>query len=61
MQTQDAYNNCAKTYDSVINSTRDLEAKAIRILLEHETPDHLLEIGCGTGKIQIGWLISATS
>ena len=57
MQTQDAYNNWAKTYDTVINKTRDLEAKAIRISLEHETPDHLLEIGCGTGK-NTQWLVN---
>ena len=57
MQTQDAYNNWAKTYDTVINPTRDLEAKAIRILLEHETPDHILEIGCGTGK-NTQWLLN---
>ncbi len=57
MQTQDAYNNWAKTYDSVTNPTRDLEAKAIRILLEHEAPDHLLEIGCGTGK-NTDWLVN---
>ncbi len=54
MQIKDAYDNWAKTYDNVSNLTRDLEAKAIRILLEHESPDHLLEIGCGTGKIQVG-------
>ena len=57
MQTQDAYNNWAKTYDTVTNPTRDLEGKAIRILLEHETPHHLLEIGCGTGK-NTQWLLN---
>ena len=57
MQTQDAYNNWAKTYDTVINKTRDLEAKAIRISLEHETPGHILEIGCGTGK-NTQWLVN---
>lgn len=57
MQTQDAYNNWARTYDTVINKTRDLEAKVIRISLEHETPDHLLEIGCGTGK-NTQWLVN---
>ncbi len=57
MHTQDAYNNWAKTYDTVINQTRDLEAKAIRISLEHETPDHILEIGCGTGK-NTQWLVN---
>src|SRR5688572_25550007 len=57
MQTQDAYNNWAKTYDTVINKTRDLEAKAIRISLEDETPGHILEIGCGTGK-NTQWLVN---
>ncbi len=57
MQTQDAYNNWAKNYDTVVNPTRDLEAKAIRISLEHETPDHLVEIGCGTGK-NTQWLVN---
>ncbi len=32
MQTQDAYDNWAETYDTAINQTRDLEAKAIGIL-----------------------------
>jgi ubiquinone/menaquinone biosynthesis C-methylase UbiE len=50
MQTQDAYNNWAGTYDSVNNLTRDLEAKAIRTLLEPVKAERILEIGCGTGK-----------
>lgn len=55
MQTQDAYNNWANTYDSVINKTRDLEAIAIRAVLKNTTCNALLEIGCGTGKNTI-WL-----
>ena len=50
MQTQDAYNNWAKTYDEVVNKTRDLEAGAIRSVLGSSTFDTILEIGCGTGK-----------
>jgi ubiquinone/menaquinone biosynthesis C-methylase UbiE len=50
MQTQDAYNNWAQTYDKVSNPTRDLEANVIRTLLEPIYVDRLLEIGCGTGK-----------
>ena len=33
MDTKDAYNQWANTYDSVINKTRDLEARAIRTIL----------------------------
>ncbi len=54
MQTQDAYNNWAKNYDTVVNPTRDLEAKAIRISLEHETPDHLVKLVVVQEKIRNG-------
>jgi ubiquinone/menaquinone biosynthesis C-methylase UbiE len=50
MQTQDAYNNWAQTYDSVNNPTRDLEAIAIRTVLASLQVEHTVEIGCGTGK-----------
>lgn len=50
MHTRDAYNRWAKTYDTVVNKTRDLEAKAIRTVLEDFHCRHILEIGCGTGK-----------
>ena len=50
MQTKDAYNDWAKTYDSVTNPTRDLEAKAIRTVLKNVIVDKILELGCGTGK-----------
>ncbi len=50
MQTKDAYNNWAETYDNVNNLTRDLEAKVIRTLLEPIKAERILEIGCGTGK-----------
>ena len=50
METRDAYNRWAKTYDSVNNKTRDLEGKAIRAVLDGFNGDHFLEIGCGTGK-----------
>jgi ubiquinone/menaquinone biosynthesis C-methylase UbiE len=55
IQTQDAYNNWAKTYDTVINKTRDLEAIAIRSVLADSIYNTILEIGCGTGKNTI-WL-----
>ncbi len=55
MQTQDAYNNWANTYDHVTNKTRDLEAIAIRTVLNGNHFDKVLEIGCGTGKNTV-WL-----
>ncbi len=55
MQTQDAYNNWAATYDSVVNKTRDLESKAIRSVLSDSFFGKVLEIGCGTGKNTV-WL-----
>jgi len=50
MHTQDAYNNWAKTYDTVINKTRDLEIEAIRSVLGNLSVERIAEIGCGTGK-----------
>lgn len=50
MRTQDAYNHWAKTYDTVVNRTRDLEAIAIRTVLAQTELGHIIEIGCGTGK-----------
>ena len=50
MKTHEAYNNWAKTYDTIVNLTRDLEAKALRTLLKNIKVENILEIGCGTGK-----------
>ncbi|MBW4890202.1 class I SAM-dependent methyltransferase [Mucilaginibacter sp. HMF5004] len=50
LQTQDAYNDWAKTYDTVINKTRDLEAVALKNILGDATYQSILELGCGTGK-----------
>ena len=55
METRDAYNRWAKTYDTVDNKTRDLEEKAIREVLQGTYVQHILEIGCGTGK-NTSWL-----
>ena len=55
METRDAYNHWAKTYDSVVNKTRDLEALAIRSVLANAHFSKILEIGCGTGK-NTAWL-----
>ncbi|RAU82463.1 class I SAM-dependent DNA methyltransferase [Pontibacter arcticus] len=50
MDVRNAYNNWAAQYDINQNKTRDLEAVAIRVMLESIPFDTCLEIGCGTGK-----------
>jgi ubiquinone/menaquinone biosynthesis C-methylase UbiE len=50
MDIQQSYNLWAGQYDTNHNKTRDLEAVAIREMLEGFSFDHCLEIGCGTGK-----------
>lgn len=55
MQTQQAYNKWANTYDSVENKTRDLELVAAQQVLAHANFTNVLEIGCGTGK-NTAWL-----
>lgn len=56
MDNQQAYNEWSPTYDMVINKTRDLEAVALSRVLAGKTFDHILEIGCGTGK-NTSWLL----
>jgi ubiquinone/menaquinone biosynthesis C-methylase UbiE len=56
MNTRDAYNQWADSYDTVQNKTRDLEGKALREVLGTMTFSNVLEIGCGTGK-NTSWLI----
>lgn len=55
MNTEDAYNDWADTYDTVNNKTRDLEAIALREVLGDTVYETILEIGCGTGK-NSAWL-----
>jgi len=55
MKTKKAYNKWAKTYDEVLNKTRDLEKKATRALLKEANYSSVIEIGCGTGKNSV-WL-----
>jgi len=55
MDTQQAYNSWASQYDTNLNKTRDLEAKALRTVLTGISFDTCLEIGCGTGKNTV-WL-----
>jgi ubiquinone/menaquinone biosynthesis C-methylase UbiE len=57
MDTREAYNIWASQYDTNDNKTRDLEAHALREMLENIVFDNCLEIGCGTGK-NTGWLIT---
>lgn len=60
MDNRTAYNQWAKTYDQMKNKTRDLEAEALRSLLEKYDFNSCLEIGCGTGK-NTQWLASRAS
>lgn len=57
MNTKQAYNIWSKQYDTNINKTRDLEAIALRKVLENIHFNSCLEIGCGTGK-NTEWLIT---
>ncbi len=55
MNTEDAYNKWAVQYDSNENKTRDLEALALRSILNNCDFSCSLELGCGTGK-NTSWL-----
>lgn len=57
MDTKKAYDIWSKQYDTNNNKTRDLEAKALRRILENIDFENCLEIGCGTGK-NTEWLIT---
>jgi len=59
MDTQEAYNKWAGTYDTVLNKTRDLELKAAKEVLAVADFSKVLEIGCGTGK-NTSWLKEKT-
>jgi ubiquinone/menaquinone biosynthesis C-methylase UbiE len=50
MDAKQAYDFWASLYDSSKNNTRDLEAVALRNILNNIKFDYCLEIGCGTGK-----------
>ncbi len=52
---QQAYNSWAAQYDGNLNKTRDIEGVALRTVLAPFAFEHVLEIGCGTGK-NTGWL-----
>ncbi|EQC29338.1 hypothetical protein SDRG_13007 [Saprolegnia diclina VS20] len=61
MNVQAAYSQWATIYDTNANKTRDLETLVgQRFLLEEQmTFEHVLELGCGTGKNST-WLAPAT-
>ena len=50
MDTKKAYDIWSKQYDTNTNKTRDLEAKALRIVLKNFVFDNCLEIGCESKK-----------
>jgi ubiquinone/menaquinone biosynthesis C-methylase UbiE len=50
MDTEKAYDLWAKNYDIDLNKTRDIEAEALKNVLEKYHFRNCLEIGCGTGK-----------
>lgn len=47
---QQAYTNWSEQYDTNTNATRDLEAIALKKVLENISVNSILEVGCGTGK-----------
>ena len=57
MNTEQAYDQWAAQYDTDRNRTRDLEAVALRKVVERNPAGHCLEIGCGTGK-NTEWLVT---
>ena len=50
MNTQEAYNRWAESYDNVVNKTRDLEQQAAKHSLDAADFSKVIELGCGTGK-----------
>lgn len=50
MDTRDAYNQWARSYDTVENKTRDLELRAAKSALQDADFSKVIEIGSGTGK-----------
>jgi ubiquinone/menaquinone biosynthesis C-methylase UbiE len=57
MNIKKAYNIWSKQYDTNVNKTRDLEARALRTELDKIKFDYCLEIGCGSGK-NTEWLLT---
>ncbi len=57
MSIEKAYNSWAKLYDTNENKTRDLDKESTITTLTKYTFDHVLELGCGTGK-NTEWLLT---
>lgn len=55
MKIDESYNAWAKSYDTMDNKTRDLEAEVLRRTFLNPHYGNILELGCGTGK-NTGWL-----
>ncbi|MCH7826606.1 MAG: methyltransferase domain-containing protein [Bacteroidetes bacterium] len=53
MDTKQAYNNWAETYDIVNNPTRSLDEKVVKTLMTDLDGKDIVEAGCGTGKNSI--------
>ena len=60
VDTKQAYNRWAESYDAVLNKTRDLEQAAAKSFLESANFSSVIEIGCGTGKNTV-WIASKAS
>ncbi len=64
MSIKDTYTDWSETYDQDPNKTRDLDEQVTREALENLRCEHILELGCGTGKntallTEIGQRVSA--
>lgn len=57
MNVKQAYDAWSEQYDTNANKTRDLEALALRSMLNDISVGNCLEIGCGTGK-NTAWLLT---
>lgn len=56
MNIEESYNSWAEQYDTNHNKTRDLDSRATIETLSHYEFNHVLELGCGTGK-NTSWLL----
>ncbi|MDF1697951.1 MAG: methyltransferase domain-containing protein [Saprospiraceae bacterium] len=56
MSIEKAYNNWAAQYDTNKNRTRDLDKKCTFETLRNYEFEHVIELGCGTGK-NTPWLL----
>lgn len=59
MSIEKAYDAWSREYDTNENKTRDLDVKATKETLSRYKFEHVIELGCGTGK-NTRWLLSRT-